>query len=190
MPPTGCTTVKGYWARLWPTSAQSRKYRTYEKWGQVTDNIGWINEIKRFPLPDMMAAGYAVHALTDAYNNMTMWKNFITQYSQEAAKGYNNDYYRDLAINDVRLYQEEETQRILHLLPLAQSRDFYGLVSAEEIDAIRASLYSENNPKYNTYAGLPPADTSRNTMVFFAQVEKFIEDAAIFVKENLHFPFM
>ncbi|MCL2204061.1 MAG: hypothetical protein FWB88_09000 [Defluviitaleaceae bacterium] len=159
-----------------------------EPWGYVTDNDGWIAEILRFARQypgDALAMGYAVHALTDVYNNLTLWKHFTTHHPQEAAKGYASDYYKEMAALDLQLYQEESTAPIMALLATAQGRDFPGRVTAAEIHAIRDSLYSADNANYSTYAHQPPARTSANRLVTSAQMQKFITDAAAFARAAL-----
>ncbi|MCL2200150.1 MAG: hypothetical protein FWB80_14655, partial [Defluviitaleaceae bacterium] len=77
-----------------------------EKWGQVTDNVGWekiIRDFSRAHRGDPFAQGYASHTLTDLHNNSTLWKTFITNHPTEAAKGYASDYYKDLKAIDTRL---------------------------------------------------------------------------------------
>jgi hypothetical protein len=159
-----------------------------EKWGWVTDNNGWIAEVIRFRQNhpnDPLALGYAVHVLTDIYNNMTLWVSYRAGFQDEAAKGYAGGYYNELASIDLKLYQEPETERILRLLAAAAARDFPGLVAATEIHAIRDGLFKESNGPYNTYANRPPAGVSDHRFITFEQIKTFINDAAAFALSNL-----
>jgi hypothetical protein len=165
-----------------------------ERWGEVTDHDGWLAEVNRFyPIPregadaphDFLALGYAVHVLTDMYNNMTLWVRYRTRFPEEAAKGYNSGYHRDLAAIDLHLYQEREARRILRLLPMAKPRDFLGRVTADEINAIRRSLYNEDTGAYNGYVNRPPADTAANRFITLGQVRDFIGEATEFARSRL-----
>ena len=149
-----------------------------EKWGQVTDNDGWIECIKQFLRKhrDPMAEGYATHVLTDIYNNTTLWRGFSTLYPQEAAKGYKSGYYADLRNIDARLYQSiPHVGQIENLLRETTAHDMPRLVSAEEITAIRDSILNDESYK-------PPLPTpSREyTYVTYDEMLAFIQDAADF----------
>ena len=154
-----------------------------ERWGQVTDNENWLAEVKQFlhKETDYLAIGYAVHVLTDLFNNMTLWHNFRTHYPDEAAKGYASVYYRELPLLDLELYQQKETRRILRLLPLAVPRDFPGRVNAEEIAAIRASIFAKKSGSYQAYVNQPPADTSGNRLITSGMMRDFVDSAVAFV---------
>lgn len=199
-----------------------------EPWGQVSDNDGWLTEVKKFLLVeqaipaygkktgkdlsginlsgkniskessdidlsgkntgnDFLSLGYAVHVLTDLYNNMTLWKNFRTNHPEEAAKGYASAYYREIPELDLELYQQEKMTHILQLLPRAVPRDFPGRVTAEEIAAIRAGIFAEESAYLSTYVGKPPADTSANRLVTSAMMREFVEGAVAFVLDTLGF---
>jgi hypothetical protein len=158
-----------------------------ERWGQVTDNEGWLAEVKRL-MPtlyrdknDDLAMGYVIHVLTDLYCNLTIWKDYRANYPEEAAKGYASTYYREIPLLDLELYQQKEMGRILQLLPLAAARDFPGRVSAAEIDAIRGSIFAEKNAHYSVYVGQPTADTSGNRIVTSAMMGEFVRGAVGFV---------
>ena len=158
-----------------------------ERWGQVTDNVGWVAEATRIHRgwqhdgADYLAMGYIVHVLTDIYNNKTIWHNFRTQYPLEAMKGYAGDYYTEVAALDIALYHEAETERIMRLLPQAEVRDFAGRVAANEIDAVRAGLYAQQNRNLTVYVGSSVPDVSAHTFVTQHQMERFITDATDFV---------
>jgi len=154
-----------------------------EPWGQVTDNAGWVAEVQSFLRQhpgDLLAAGYAVHVLTDIYTNISIWIDFRKNFPEEAAKGYKSEYYREMADIDLFFYQEAASERMLRLLPTATARDFPGRVTAEEIHAIRDSLFAEYNETYTTYLNQPPADPVGNKIVTLAQMQRFLEEAAVF----------
>ena len=159
-----------------------------EPWGQVTDNVGWVAEVQAFLRQhpgDLMAAGYAVHVLTDIYTNISIWIDFRKNFPEEAAKGYRSEYYNEMAKIDLFFYQEKASERIIRLLPTATARDFPKRVTAEEIHAIRDSLFAEHNETYSTYANQPPSDPGGNKIVTLAQMERFLEAAAVFSLERI-----
>ncbi|MCL2604623.1 MAG: hypothetical protein FWD90_09105 [Defluviitaleaceae bacterium] len=169
-------------------------HESSEPWGKITDNDGWLVEINRVwssipkganHLTDPFVAGYVVHVLTDVYNNLTLWKNFCAGYPEEAENVYTSDYYREMGALDLQLYQEPETERVIRLLPQAETRGFDGRIAAEEAEAIRASILYESGGIYTRYKNQPPADTSRNRFITFAQIKGFIENAAAFALQHL-----
>ena len=153
-----------------------------ERWGAVTDNEGWVRCVQDFAKAHTgpLAEGYAVHALTDIYNNMTLWKRFSTQHPDEAAKGYKSAYYSDLRDIDLRLYRTHaKVARIEALLAQAQASDMPGLVSAAEISAIR------DNILYEYFEGHWPVDGYEYRFVSYDETLEFIQGTADFVENVL-----
>lgn len=151
-----------------------------EAWGYVTDNDGWLREIIAFVAAhkgDFFALGYGVHVLTDLHNNRTIWANFRAAYPEEVAKGYNSAYYAELPGLDLELYQQPEMARVLRLLPLAEARGMAERVSADEVAAVRASIFSADNGAYQSYVNQPPADTSGNVLVTSGMMRDFVAGA-------------
>ena len=173
-----------------------------ERWGAVTDNEGWIQCIEEFlrtytnsqlgdnvtkkgsTMPMLangsnpLIEGYAVHNLTDCYNNMTLWYSFRSKHPAEAAKGYASGYYRDLQEIDIRLYLAYVAgSKIERLLAMAQPFDMPGLVSAKEIRAIRDNILYEN------YKGRIPLDSHKYTFVTCDDTLDYIVKTADFIDE-------
>ena len=150
-----------------------------EKWGKVTDVDGWIECVRVFLRANPgnpLATGYAVHVLTDIYNHISLWHNFVTNHPEEAAKGYASGLYKDLRSIDLRicneLYKGSEIERLLRK---STPQDMPGLVTAEEVCAGRDSLLSAS------YANTDETvDTSSCIFVTYQQTLKFINDAAAF----------
>ena len=150
-----------------------------ERWGEVTDNAGWIDSVKLFLRSNSgpFAEGYAVHALTDIYTNMTIWDRFKTQHPEEATKGYKSNYYRDLGEIEIRLYQQQvQGTRILELLAKAKAQDMPGLVSAGEINAIRENIV------HNHCKNLQPTPQYEHTFVTYDETLSFIKQTASFIE--------
>lgn len=154
-----------------------------ERWGQVTDNEGWeacVSHFLRENPNDSLCTGYAVHILTDIYNNTGIWDNFRTKHPEEAAKGYASDYYRDLKNIDIQLYFKlYKPGGIEDSLRSATARDLPGLVTAEEIHAIRDSLL------YDQYSNvIMPTEKSYGYLTY-GDVLAFIKDAAAYCAKVL-----
>ena len=164
-----------------------------EKWGQTTDNIGWEKRAKDFFLSNTggdvgassLSAGYAAHVLTDIFTNMGIYHNFRTNYPGEAAKGYQSDYYRDLKNIDIRLYHEiYKSSGIANALANAVAQDMPGLVSADEIHAIRDNLLYEY---YNSEVARTDTDYMHAEYIYvtYGEVLEFISDAAAYCAKVL-----
>ena len=153
-----------------------------ELWGQVTDNAGWgeiVKDFIRVHPGDAFAAGYAAHVLTDSHNNQTIWDKFRTNFPEEAAKGYDIEYYADLQEIHTRLYLEfPATAQIMDLLAKAVPAGLPGLVSAEEVHALQQNLLHE---AFKDAA--PPATPRRYHFVTYEDTLKFIETATEFCME-------
>ena len=149
-----------------------------ERWGFVTDNEGWVECVRLFLRQNkgMLATGYAVHVLTDIYNNKTIWRDFCDNYPQEAAKGYNSDYYRDMRNVDLRIYNEFfRNSHIREILQSAIPQDIPGLIEKGELAAI------QNNLLNVAYANAPEnVCTDDCFYVTYEQTLKFVDDAAKF----------
>jgi len=148
-----------------------------EPWGKVTDNICWEEKVRDFlrenhTSKDSFMAGYAVHVLTDIFNNMGIWNDFRMNHPQEAAKGYTSDYYRDMKTIDIQLYHRAyKPNGIDARLNTAKARGADGLVSEGEVAAIRDSLLRQ-------YDGVGDIADEKYSFVSYDEVMKFMRDAA------------
>jgi hypothetical protein len=119
-----------------------------ERWGQVTDNDGWVECVREFLRAhpnNTFAQGYAVHVLTDIQNNLTLWNNFRTNHPEEAAKGYKSDYYEDLRKIDTLLYLEyPNVNEILDTLSRAKPEGIDDIIFPTEVQAIQQNLLHEH----------------------------------------------
>ncbi|MCL1878214.1 MAG: hypothetical protein FWF80_05105 [Defluviitaleaceae bacterium] len=154
-----------------------------ERWGQVTDNDGWVKCIKNFlsenPKSDF-AAGYAAHCLADLWNNKTIWNDFRTRHPKEAAKGYASDYYNDLRNIDAQLYFEnKDVEKIMQTLKAASPDEIPGIIFAKEVDAIK------NNILYEHFADVVFDANYNYQFVTYEDTLNYIQSAAEFVRQNL-----
>ncbi|MCL2457015.1 MAG: zinc dependent phospholipase C family protein [Defluviitaleaceae bacterium] len=172
-----------------------------EKWGQVTDNDGWVECVKNFlneknfeknnfceedsQEKKFFALGYAAHVLTDISNNKTLWKNFREKFPAEAAKGYASDYYADLRNIDTRLYKNfPGITEILRALEKSVPEEIDGLVSADEVLAIKNNLLYEHYKKISVQRENFPA-TEKYFFVSYDETIEFIENSATWISEVL-----
>jgi len=158
-----------------------------EKWGQVTDNDGWVECVKQFlhhHPNDPFTQGYAVHVLTDIYNNISLWRAFITKFPEEAAKGYASDYYRDMQNIDFQIYNEFVKERdIQRLLQEAAPQEMPGLITADELGRLQHNLL------HVQYANAPEnVDTSNCFYVTYQQTLDCIDATAAFCMKQPIFP--
>ena len=156
--------------------------KSNQRWGEVTDNPGWIDSVKLFIHNNQgpLAEGYAVHVMTDIYTNMTIWDNFRTQNPEEAAKGYASNYYRDLQEIEVRLYQlKVQGSRIERLLSKATPVDMPGLVLTEEMKAI------QDNVLFSHCQNRKPTPRYQYTFVTYDETKNFIQQTASFIESVL-----
>ena len=152
-----------------------------EKWGSVTDNDGWLICVRNFLRGQELTSfrlGFATHVLTDIYNNKTMWSNFRTNYPLEAKKGYESAYYDDLKYIDALLKDDREVAEfICGKLAQAKAVGIDGLVSADEVEAIKQSLISE----YGKISQTSNFDKKYATkFVSYDEMLIFIKEAALF----------
>ena len=152
-----------------------------EKWGSVTDNDGWTKCVKSFLMrydKSPIRLGFAVHVLTDIYNNKTLWSNFRTNNPDEAKKGYKSTYYDDLKHIDALLKSNRDvTEDICEKLAKAKSVGIEGVVSSEEVEAIKQSIISE----YGANSQTGNIDNKYNTkFVSYDEMLIFIKEATLF----------
>jgi hypothetical protein len=159
-----------------------------EKWGRVTENDKWqkmVVNLSRFHQSDPFMLGYFTHIISDICNNREIWMPYVKKHPKDAAKGYASDYYKNIEQLDSYLYQQlKPNNRIERLIKKAPIRDAPGLVTAEEVDAIRYNAFTKDidptrkNIFFTSYPDKPPADLSDCRYVSLPEVESLIENAA------------
>ena len=149
-----------------------------EAWGSVTDNEGWLNCVKIFlEKKSPFRMGYATHVLTDIYNNQTIWSDFRTNHPLEAKKGYKSVYYDDLRHIDFLLKNDVKAKRICEKLTRADSIGIDGLVSADEVEAIKQSMLCEYGAPSKTSSFDKFYETK---IVSYDEMLIFVKEAALF----------
>ena len=152
-----------------------------EKWGSVTDNEGWIGCVKIFLTEHertLFKFGFATHVLTDIYNNKTIWDSFRTNHPLEAKKGYKSAYYEDLKHIDALLKEDNEvTDEICEKLAQAKAVGIKGLVTADEVEAIKQSIIAEYGNASQT------GSFDKKYLTKFVSYDEML----IFIKEAAHY---
>jgi len=126
-----------------------------ENWGEVTNNDEWIESVLAFLNEHKgsenacFALGYAVHILSDVYNNIYVWTPYRLRAEVEMniSKYYGSDYHKDAAIVDFRL-ADEFTQReeVWDSLGKSKAITIRDIVFAKDIEKIRDNiLYVQYN---------------------------------------------
>ncbi|MCL2047786.1 MAG: zinc dependent phospholipase C family protein [Defluviitaleaceae bacterium] len=154
-----------------------------EKWGQVTDNKGWLACVKNFldeHKNEPFARGYAAHVITDIHNNQSIWHNFRKNHPEEAGKGYESEYYADMRSIDTRMYNElPQVAEIMDILKKSTPPDLAPFAYKDEINAIKASILDDYNKKL-----LAPY-TKQYTFVSYDDMLNFIDEAVKICIERL-----
>ena len=155
-----------------------------EKWGQVTDNKGWVAQVVDFVNShpgNIFVKGIGVHVLTDIVNNKGLWHYFRTHYPEEAAKGYTSKYYDDLRTIDFAIYHNlYKGTAIERLYKAATPVAIPGLVDKTELGDI------QHNLAYEQYANAPKeVDVNTCTLVTYPQMMDFIKEASAFCIDTL-----
>jgi len=159
-----------------------------ERWGQVTDNDGWIRCIKTWlkthPPTDAFFAGYATHCLTDLYNNLTLWKTYSTTHPEDAALGYNAIYYDDLKKIDARLFFEFENSQDI-LTKLAQAKPVGIMINEKEALVTQQEVHDiMQNIAYEHFKNVQKPD-EHYTYIHYDDVIQYIHDAALFCMKHI-----
>ena len=150
-----------------------------ERWGFITDNTSWEKSVDTFIKEhpnNSFALGYGIHALTDIYNNMSIWNDFITNYPEEALKGYTSDYYVEMKNIDLTIYHQFFKGKYLRELlaksiPCGQDQ----LVTAEEVDALK------NNLLYVAYKDAPEPKEMEYIFVSYDRVVKYMDETVDYI---------
>jgi len=153
-----------------------------ERWGFITDNVGWEKVVKNFVKEhpnNYFLMGYATHALTDIYNNMSIWKEFTTNYPEEALKGYASDYYVEMKNIDLTIYHNYfKDSHVRELLSKSIPNEQFLLVTAEEVEAIK------NNLLYIAYKDAPEPKEIDYIFVSYDRTIKYIDETVSYIKNT------
>ena len=152
-----------------------------ERWGNVTDNDGWLKKIRLFRQENLntFGFGYTVHVITDWLSNSDIWDEFRRNNPDEFIKGYKSGYYDDMVELDMRLYTDNPNIKLALdvLKPAEIKNDFYWkgdlLARADEVMTIKDNiLYEHYKPTKNV--------DYKYKFVTYERILEFISKAAEF----------
>ncbi len=149
-----------------------------ERWGWVTDNSGWKENVLRFyelmkgsDDPDFIL-GYCAHVLADIKHNVEIWTPFRLEHEHELISGQGSALHREAVEVDFELYRTfPERHEVWALLEQAQAIDIPGIVRASDIERARSHLL------HKQYLGRKSVDTSAYKFVTVENMTDFIAEA-------------
>lgn len=148
-----------------------------ERWGWVTDNDGWKENILTFfdlmkdEDPDFIL-GYCAHILADIKHNIEIWTPFRIEHEHELKSGQGSALHREAVEVDFELYRTcPDRPKMWELLERARPIDIPGIVEASDIERARAHLL------YKQYEGRKPVDMSGYKHVTVKTMVDLIEGA-------------
>ncbi|HHY76702.1 MAG TPA: zinc dependent phospholipase C family protein [Firmicutes bacterium] len=147
-----------------------------ERWGWVTDNDGWRENVLTFldlmkdEDPDFIL-GYCAHILADIKHNIEIWTPFRAKHEEEVKRGY-SALHKEAVEVDFEIYRTcPDRQKIWELLERARPIDIPGIMEARDIKKARAHLL------YKQYEGRKPVDVSRFKHVTVKTMVDLVEGA-------------
>jgi hypothetical protein len=157
-----------------------------ERWGRVTDNAGWKENVLRFlelmkdfEDPDFIL-GYCAHVLADIKHNIEIWTPFRLEHQHELDSGQGSALHREAVEVDFELYRTcRERPEMWDLLEQAQAVDIPGIVRSSDIERARSHLL------YKQYLGRKPVDTSAYKYVTVKRMTDFAADASREIAQDL-----
>ena len=156
-----------------------------ERWGWVTDNAGWRENVLTFldlmkdEDPDFIL-GYCAHILADIKHNVEIWTPFRIEHEHELKSGQGSALHREAVEVDFELYRTcPDRPKMWGLLERARPIDIPGIVEASDIERARAHLL------YKQYEGRQPVDMSGYKHVTVKTMIDLIEEAWLEIAREL-----
>lgn len=157
-----------------------------ERWGYVTDNAGWKENVLTFL--DLMRdfedtdfiLGYCAHILADIKHNVEIWTPFRLEHQHELDSGQGSALHREAIEVDFELYRTcPERPEIWALLERAQAVDIPGIVRSSDIERAKSHLL------HRQYLGRKPVDVSAYKYVTVKSMTDFVADASWEIAQDL-----
>ena len=157
-----------------------------EKWGMITNNGEWKNNVMEF-LKDHKNSinydfilGYCTHLLSDIYNNITLWIPFKEKYADEMENGIVNIMLQETNMIDIELALTHESKDIFwSYINKSISIDLEEIIFAKEIDKQKDNILNK------WYTNKKLQDLTLNKVVTLEIIMNFIENAVNFVEIEL-----
>jgi len=160
----------------------------YEKWGSVTNNEEWLENVLSFLEKNKdkeysdFIYGYCSHVIADIQNNIKVWIPFKAENS-DALKNEMGTSLCHKEANDVdySLYlMQPEQKKIWNLLEKSSGYDIPGVVIKDETDKMKHSIM------HKQFKNRQEADVSSNKYVSLISMKEFIEEESKYIKQLLY----
>lgn len=157
-----------------------------EKWGMITNNDAWINNVIAFlnkhrcsNIRDYIA-GYCCHILSDIYQNIALYMPFKKKYSAEIETGIGNKMIQETNMVDIELALTHEKRGVFQV-NIRQSRgiDLANIIYSDEIEK------QKDNFLTIWYAKKERPDLSANEIVTVDIIMNLIKNATTFIEPFL-----
>ena len=128
----------------------------------------------------MLAAGVAVHCITDYWNDIDIWNGTRNAFvPPEDPERFKEDFYREARAVDQWLYQNSGlTKEIMSLLEVAPEKDMFGFYTTEDIRRMKHNLLKV---QYD----VPRADVEGFKYYTKDKLMTFLEDVSLKASKSL-----
>ena len=156
-----------------------------EKWGSVTNNDEWEDNIllfiernNKFISKDFIY-GYCSHILADIQNNRKIYLPFREEVNEELKHGEKSKYHHESSAIDNELSLDNKISEIFKLLENSKTYEIEGLIYENELNKMK------NRILFNQYTNVISKDLSKNKHVTIKRIRLFIEEESLYIKELL-----
>lgn len=156
-----------------------------EKWGRVTNNDEWIENVLFFLQENKQSQnvdfiyGYCSHILADIQNNIKVWMPFREKIRGKLKKGIGSMYHQESYVIDYELYLHPQRKVIWKMLENSTAFDISNIVKEVEINQMKQSILQEQ------FANRESIDVSTNQYVTLSSIQKFIREESGYIKNIL-----
>lgn len=158
-----------------------------EKWGYVTDNKKWqedvltfLNENRNTERADFIY-GYCAHVITDIQSNIKIWIPFRTAFMGSLENIYGSTYHKEAFEVDQALYKFHPQKEVMwQMLRESISFDIPNVVIGKETDKLKDNILNAQ------YKDKEISDLSNYKFVTVNGMEEFIRVESKYIKNILY----
>jgi hypothetical protein len=157
-----------------------------EKWGMITDNDEWQNNVVAFLHKHKQSEnhdfiiGYVCHILADIYNNINVWTPYGQKYNIDINNGYNNLHHIESNKIDIELaLTYENRHEIWRHLENSNSVTIPNTIYAAEIDKQKENILN------SWYINKERQNISSNTIRTYENEMELIKNTTEFISKIL-----
>jgi len=157
-----------------------------EKWGMITNNDEWQNNVIDFLYNHRNSenydfiVGYCCHILSDIYNSITLWIPFKQKYADEIEKGIGNLMRHETNMIDIELALTYKKRDIFWSnIQCSVGVDLPSIIYATEIEKQKDNILNI------WYADKRWQDLTSNEIVTIEIIMNFIKNAVDFIMLTL-----